>query len=213
MADLAFECLGVRSDPYAASPTLVFRLRIAEGGGLPVNAIALRCQLRIEPHRRTYSGAETPLLADLFGSTDRWGDTLKPLQFAAVAVMVPGFTGTTEIDLPVPCSYDLEVAASKYFASLEDGEIPLLLLFSGTVFVRTPTGFTVDQVPWTSETPQRVPVTLWREAMDRFFPDSGWLRLRRDTLAELQRYKADKALPGWDDVVTDLLARAREAQP
>ena len=213
MADLAFECLSVRSDPYAASPTLVFRLRITEGGGLTVNTIALRCQLRIEPHRRTYSGVETPLLADLFGSTDRWGDTLKPLQFATVAVMVPGFTGATEVDLPVPCSYDLEVAASKYFASLEDGEIPLLLLFSGTVFVRTPTGFSVDQVPWTSETAQRVPVAVWRAAMDRFFPGSGWLRLRRDTLAELQRYKADKALPGWDDVVADLLAQAKEARP
>jgi len=213
VADLAFACTGVRSDPYAASPTLVFRLRITEAGGLTVNTIALRCQLRIEPHRRTYSGAETPLLADLFGSTDRWGDTLKPLQFATVAVMVPGFTGTTEIDLPVPCSYDLEVAANKYFASLEDGEIPLLLLFSGTVFVRTPTGFTVDQVPWTSETPQRVPVSVWRSAMDRFFPGSGWLRLRQETLAELQRYKADKALAGWDDVIADLLAQAKEARP
>jgi hypothetical protein len=88
-----------------------------------------------------------------------------------------------------------------------------LLLFSGTVFVRTPTGFTVDQVPWTSETPQRVPVAVWHEAMDRFFPDSGWLRLRRETLADLQRYKSDKSLPGWDDVIADLLARAREAQP
>ncbi|MDN3355741.1 DUF6084 family protein [Actinomadura sp. DC4] len=213
MADLAFACLGVRSDPYAASPTLVFRLRITERGGLPVNAVALRCQLRIEPHRRTYSEAETPLLADLFGTVDRWGDTLKPLRFANVAAMVPGFTGATEIDLPVPCSYDLEVAASKYFASLEDGEIPLLLLFSGTVFVRTPTGFTVDQVPWSSETPQRVPVAVWREAMDRFFPGAGWLRLRRDTLAELQRYKAAKALPGWDDVLADLLARVGEVRP
>ncbi|MGH3380959.1 MAG: DUF6084 family protein [Actinoallomurus sp.] len=213
MADLAFECLGVRSDPYAAAPTLVFRLRVTETSGLTVNTIALRCQLRVEPHRRTYSEAETPLLADLFGSPDRWGDTLKPLQFATVAVMVPGFTGATEIDLPVPCSYDLEVAAGKYFASLNDGEIPLLLLFSGTVFVRTPTGFTVDQVPWTSETPRRVPVAVWREAIDRFFPGSGWLRLRRDTLAELQRYKADKALPGWDDVVADLLERAKEVRP
>jgi hypothetical protein len=213
VADLGFACTGVRPDPYAASPTLVFRLRITENAGLTVNAIALRCQFRIEPHRRSYSTAETPLLADLFGTTDRWGDTLKPLQFAAVAAMVPGFTGSTEIDLPVPCSYDLEVAASKYFASLEDGEIPLLLLFSGTVFVRTPTGFTVDQVPWTSETPQRVPVAVWREAMDRFFPGSGWLRLRRDTLAELQRYKADMSLAGWDDVIAGLLARAREAQP
>jgi uncharacterized protein DUF6084 len=213
VADLTFTALGVRSDPYAASPTLVFRLRVAETGGLTVNAIALRCQLRIEPHRRSYSLAETPLLADLFGAPGRWGDTLKPLQFANVAVMVPGFTGTVEVDVPVACSYDLEVAANKYFASLEDGEIPLLLLFSGTVFVRTPTGFSVAQVPWTSETPQRVPVTVWREAMDRFFPGSGWLRLRRDTIADLQRYKADKALPGWDDVVADLLAQAKEARP
>jgi hypothetical protein len=213
VADLVFSCLGVRSDPYAASPTLVFRLHIAETGGHAVNAIALRCQLRIEPHRRKYSEAETPLLGDLFGTPDRWGDTLKPLQFATVAVMVPGFTGETEVDLPVPCSYDLEVAANKYFASLEDGEIPLLLLFSGTVFVRTPTGFTVNQVPWTCETPQRVPVAAWREAMDRFFPGSGWLRLRRDTIAELLRYKTAKALPGWDEVIADLLAQAKEVSP
>ena len=138
-----------------------------------MNAVALRCQLRIEPHRRTYSEAETPLLADLFGTPDRWGDTLKPLQFAEVAVMVPGFTGATEIDLPVPCSYDLEVAANKYFASLEDGEIPLLLLFSGTVFVRTPTGFTVDQIPWTSEARRRVPVAVWREADGPLLPRLG----------------------------------------
>jgi hypothetical protein len=213
MAELGFACLGVRADPYASSPTLVFRLRVTEASGQAVNAIALRCQLRIEPQRRSYSEAETPLLADLFGTPDRWGDTLKPLQFAAVAVMVPAFTGEIEIDVPVPCSYDLEVAANSYFAALEDGEIPLLLLFSGTVFVRTPTGFAVDQVPWTSETQQRVPVATWREVMDRYFPGSGWLRLRRDTLAELQRYKADKALPGWDDVIADLLARTREAQP
>lgn len=213
MADLTFTCLGARPDPYAASPMLVFRLRVTETGGRAVNAIALRCQLRIEPHRRTYSETETPLLADLFGTPERWGDTLKPLPFANVAVMVPGFTGETEVDVPVPCSYDLEVAANTYFASLDDGEIPLLLLFSGTVFVRTPTGFVVDQIPWTSETPQRVPVAVWRELMDRFFPGAGWLRLRRDTLDELRRYKADRALPGWDDVVADLLDHAREARP
>jgi hypothetical protein len=212
MADLTFAAAGVHADPYAASPTLIFRIRVTETGGRSVNAIALRCQLRIEPHRRSYSPAETPLLADLFGEPGRWGDTLKPLQFANVAVMVPAFTGTVELDVPVPCSYDLEVAANKYFASLEDGEIPLLLLFSGTVFVRTPTGFTVGQVPWTSEIPQRVPVAVWRAAMDRFFPGSGWLRLRRDTIAELQRYKADRALPGWDDVMTALLAQAESTK-
>lgn len=154
-------------------PTLVFRLRVSENSGQVVNAIALRCQFRIEPQRRTYSEVETPLLADLFGTTDRWGDTLKPLQFAGVAVMVPGFTGATEIDVAVPCSYDLEVAANKYFALLEDGEIPLLLLFSGTVFVKRPTGFAVDQVSWNCEARQRVPVAAWREMMDRYFPGTG----------------------------------------
>lgn len=212
MADLTFDCLGVRPDPYAVAPTIVFRLRVAETSGQAVDSVALRCQLRIEPQRRGYSEAETPLLADLFGAPGRWGDTLKPLRFAEATVTVPGFTGATELDLPVPCSYDLDVAANKYFASLEDGEIPLLLLFSGTVFVRTPTGFAVGQVPWTNETRQRVPVAVWREAMDCCFPGSGWLRLSRSTLAELQRYKADAALPGWDDVVADLLAHAREVR-
>ncbi len=213
MADLVFDCVGVRPDPYAASPTLVLRLRVEEKSGAAVNAVALRCQLRVEPRRRAYSAAETPLLADLFGSPGRWGDTLKPLQFATLAVMVPGFTGETEVDLPVPCSYDLEVAAGKYFASLEDGEIPFLLLFSGTVFVRTPAGFAVDQIPWTCETQVRVPVTLWRDLMDRYFPGSGWLRLRRETLAGLQRHKSDHAIAGWDDVIADLLDRAREVRP
>jgi len=213
VADLAFACLGAHADPYAAVPTMVLRLRVTETAGRAVDAGVLRCQLRIEPHRRAYSEAETPLLADLFGTADRWGGTLKPIQLATVPLLVPGFTGGIEVDLPVPCSYDLEVAADKYFAALEDGEIPLLLLFSGTVFVRTPTGFAVDQVPWTSETRQGVPVAVWREVMDRYFPGTGWLRLRRETLAELQRYKAATALSGWDDVVTDLLTRAREVRP
>ncbi|MCW2902411.1 MAG: hypothetical protein JWO67_4676 [Streptosporangiaceae bacterium] len=209
MAELTFECLGARPDHYAAAPSMVFRLRITEADHAPVNAIALRCQLRIEPQRRSYSKTETPLLADLFGTPDRWGDSLKPLQFAIVAVMVPGFTGTTEIDLPVPCSYDMEVAAHKYFASLEDGEIPLLLLFSGTVFLKGPAGFAVQQVSWDCEAQHRLPVASWRELMDRYFPGSGWLRLTRETIAALQAFKADKALPTWDDAINALLERVR----
>jgi hypothetical protein len=209
MAELAFECLGARPDPYAAAPTMVFRLRITEAGDDQVHAIALRCQLRIEPQRRGYGPVETPLLADLFGTPDRWGDTLKPLQFAAVAVMVPGFSGSTELDLPVPCSYDMEVAAHKYFASLEEGEIPLLLLFSGTVFRRGTNGFAVQQVSWDCEARHRLPVSTWRELMDRYFPGAGWLRLSRETITALQLFKADKALATWDDVVGALLMGVR----
>ena len=37
----------------------------------------------------------------------------------------------TEVDVPVSCSYDLEVASARYLQGLDDGTIPLLMLFSG----------------------------------------------------------------------------------
>jgi hypothetical protein len=208
MAEPRFECVGARADPYAASPTLVLRLRITDDSPGGVHAIALRCQLRIEPGRRRYTAVEAELLGDVFGAVARWGDTLKAIQLANLSIMVPGFTGTTEVDLPVPCGYDLEVAAGKYFASLDAGEIPLLLLFSGTVFSRADRGFTVTPVPWDREARYRLPVALWRELIDLYFPGTGWLRLRRDTLRDLLRYKSARALATWDETVERLLKEA-----
>src|SRR5262245_33374752 len=151
MAALRFECVGAWAETYAVAPTIRFALRIEETTGAAVHTIALRCQLRIEPTRRRYSPTEAERLLDVFGETTRWADTLKPLQFTTVSVMVPGFTGLTEVDLPVPCTYDLEVAAGRYFDSLDGGEVPLLLLFSGTVFAKRGDGFEVTQVPWSAE--------------------------------------------------------------
>ena len=37
---------------------------------------------------RRYTAAEAERLADLFGETSRWADTLKPMQFATVSAMV-----------------------------------------------------------------------------------------------------------------------------
>ena len=208
-AELRIDCLGVRDDHHEVFPTLVFRLGVTAPGGDAVHAVALRCQIRIEPQRRRYGAGETELLADLFGHPSRWAETVKPIQFASLSVMVPRFTGSTEVDLPVSCGYDLEVAAGKYFASLDDGEIPLLLLFSGTVFARSGEGFTVRQVPWSSEARQALPVPVWRELMDRYFPGGGYLRLHRDTLRALQRFKSDRALATWDEAMEVLLKEAR----
>lgn len=206
MPELVFDCLGARSDPYAAGPTMTFRLRIAETTGERVHAIALRCQLRIEPQKRRYTDAEAQQLDGLFGDRSRWAETLRPLQFAEVSAMVPGFTGSVEVDVAVPCTYDLEIAASSYFHALDEGDIPLVLLFSGTVFLRGDNGFNVAQVPWHKEATCRVPVTEWRAMMDRFYPNSGWLRLSRDTLAALGAYKNARVLPTWEQAITALLA-------
>jgi hypothetical protein len=209
VSDLDFECLDVRPERYAAFPTLRFRLRIEDREQVPVHALALRCQIRIEPQRRRYSEVEADRLLDLFGEMARWGDTLKPLQFAAVSTMVPGFQGRTDVDLAVPCTYDFEVAAAKYFHSLEQGEVPLLLLFSGTLFLHGDNGFSVEQVPWHKEARCRMPVATWHEMMDLYFPNSAWLRVRRETLDALQAYKSHAALPTWDDAFAALLRQAQ----
>ena len=135
MTDLGFSVIGARAEPYAASPMLVLRLRITESSGAKVDAIALRVQIQLEVQRRRYAPEESALLEELFGEPSRYADTLKPMLWTHVSAMVPAFENETEIELHVPCSYDFEVAAHKYLASLQDGIIPLNLLFSGMAFV------------------------------------------------------------------------------
>jgi hypothetical protein len=212
VTEFSFTCVSVRADRYAAGPTLVFRLRITATPGTRVHAIALRCQFRIEPGRRGYSNDEAEALADLFGERARWGSTLLPVQFAHVSLVVPGFTGETEVDLPVPCTYDLDVAAGRYFHALDDGEVPLLMLFSGTAFTGA-RGFHVEPVPWDREASFRMPVAVWREMVDQHFPGCGWLRLPRDTMDALLAFRSRRALPSWEATVEALLGAADRAAP
>ncbi|KAB2591093.1 DUF6084 family protein [Streptomyces arboris] len=207
MTDLDFHCTGVRPEPFGASPTLLFGLRIEELDHQPVHAVALRCQIRIEPAQRTYDPDEVDMLGDLFGEPSRWSSTLKPLQFAHASITVPAFTGTTHVDLPVPCTYDTEVASASYFRALARGEIPLLMLFSGTVFTGR-NGFRAEPIPWHKETSCLMPVDVWRELIESYFPNTGWLRLRKDSLESLRRYRSARALPSWEQVFEELLATA-----
>src|ERR1700726_4363134 len=212
MADLIFGCTGATAERYAATPTLTFALTITERSGVRIHAIALRCQIRIEPHRRRYSAAEAQRLHDLFGDPSRWAETVKPIQLATVTTMVPTFTAVTEANVEVPVTYDLEVTSARYLHGLDDGTIPLLLLFSGTVFVASGEGFSVELVPWSAEASYRMPVSVWRELVDNHFPNSAWLRCSRETLDELSAFKAKRALPTWDSTLQALLAEARQAE-
>ena len=127
--------------------------------------------------------------------------------------MVPGFEGATEVELPVPCTYDMEVASAKYFASLGDGEVPLLLLFSGQAFTRGETGFSVEQVPWHKEATFRLPVAVWRETMDVHFPGTAWIRLGRESFDRLQAFRSRRMLTGWEDALDVLFKEAGEEEP
>ncbi|MFD5492864.1 DUF6084 family protein [Streptomyces sp. NPDC127091] len=208
----SFDCTGVRADAYAAGPTLVFRLRITTSGATRVHALALRCQIRIEPAHRGYDDTEAAALTDLFGERSRWGSTLNPVQFAQVSVMVPGFTGEIETDLVVPCTYDTDIAASRYFRALSEGEVPLLMLFSGTAFTGAG-GFHVEPVPWDKEATFRLPVKTWREMIEQHFPGCGWIRLPQDAMDALLAYRSRHALPSWQATVETLLDAAGERTP
>lgn len=210
MTELVFDCVGARADKYAVVPAMTMALRISETSGQRVEAIALRCQIRIEPARRRYSDAEAERLTDLFGETQRWAETLRPVQFTNVSVMVPGFTGSTELDLSIPLTYDMEIGATRYFAGLDDGEVPLLLLFSGTIFGTADGRLSVQLVPWSKEASYRLPVKIWREAIDVHFPNSAWIKISTHTLAELERFKVSRTLPSWELAVLALLAEAKE---
>jgi hypothetical protein len=166
--------------------------------------------LRIEPARRGYADDEADGVRDLFGERSRWGSTLHPLQFAQVSVMVPGFTGETETDLVVPCTYDMDIAATRYLTALADGEVPLLMLFSGTAFTGAG-GFRVEPVPWDREAVYRMPVATWREMVEQHFPGCGWIRLPSDTMDALLSYRSRHALPSWEATVKALLDKSGAA--
>ena len=227
MTELAFTVLDAVPEPYGAAPALLFRTRVAESTGAVVHAIALRAQVHIEPQRRQYAPAEAAGVVDLFGPTARWSGTLRPFLWTHVSTVLQGFTGHADFDLPMPCTYDFEVAATKYLHALRDGEVPLVLRFAGTVFTRgglpppayppVPadtrgvTGFGVEQVPWHLEARYRLPVRVWHELMDAYFPGAAWIRLDRDTLDALAAYRSARGLTSWERTLGELLAGADQA--
>jgi Family of unknown function (DUF6084) len=206
MSDYAFSVLDIFSEPYSVTPQLTARMRIESTAGQQVHAIALRCQVRIEPQRRSYSEADESGLRALFGDRERWSQTLKPFQWMQCNATVQGFTGSTEVDLALPCTYDFEVAGSRYLHAVGTGTVPLTLMFSGTVFTRGERGFGVEQVPWNCEARFDLPVQVWHDMVDQHFPGTGWIRLDRDVLEALADYRARHGLLSWEEALVRMLA-------
>ncbi|HET7271692.1 MAG TPA: DUF6084 family protein, partial [Rubrobacter sp.] len=212
MPDLDFLIEGAEILKFAAIPTIIFRLRIENPGEEPIRSVALNTQIRLAVTRRHYDAVEQDRLLELFGEPRRWGETLRSLLWTHTVLQVPSFSGSTVVDMPVTCTYDLEVVAAKYFHALEDGEVPLEFLFSGTVFYAGEGGgLQVDRISWEKESDFRLPVRLWKEMMEHYFPNSAWLRLHRDAFDRLYDYKIRMGLQTWEATVEALL-RASEQE-
>lgn len=211
MPDLNFRTESAEVLEFAAVPTLRFKVRIENRQPEPVRSVALRTQIRIVPNGRPYSVTEQARLVELFGEPPRWGDTLKSLLWTHTLVLVPPFIGSTVVEMPVACTYDFEVVSAKYFHAVDEGDIPLEFLFSGTIFYQGPTGaLQVVQIPWEKEAEFRLPISVWKRTVEHFFPNSAWLRVSKATFDRLYSYRVHHASPSWDAVLEELFRSSVE---
>jgi len=212
MPELSFSVEGAESVPYAIAPTLGFKLRVANANPAEtIHTVALRCQIQIDVTRRRYTADEQARMRDLFGEPERWSRTLRGFLWTHASVIVPAFQGSTLIELPVPCTFDFNVAATKYFEGLDDGEIPLQFLFSGTVFYTDESeSLQIAPISWEQEAKFRLAVKTWREMMDAYYPNAVWFNLRRDVFDRLNAYKTQRGIPTWEQALECML-RSEEA--
>jgi hypothetical protein len=203
---LAFAVLDAAPVRHTAAPLLRFRVEVECLSGEPIRSLLLDTQVQLAARRRAYDAAAHDRLFELFGPTPNWGTTLRTLLWTRATLVVPPFAGSTEVELPIVCTYDLDVAASRYFDALADGEVPLEFLFSGTAFYSAADGrLQTVRIPWDREAEYRLPVAVWRSTIDHHFPGSAWLRLDRETHDRLVAYKSRRALPTWGAVLDELL--------
>jgi hypothetical protein len=212
MPDLDFNLESAAAVPYAAAPTIAFKLRVTN---LPsaqvIHTVVLRAQIQIESTRRHYTSQEQARLVDLFGDPDRWSLTLKTMLWTHAIVVLPGFTSESVVDMPVPCTFDFNVAATKYFHALEDGDLPLLFLFSGTVFYENESGtMQVAPISWDKEAKFRLPVRVWHDLIESYYPNSAWLSLRKDVFDRLYQYKVRCGIPTWEQTLERVLDSVEE---
>lgn len=207
MPELSFKVERSSVVPFAASPTIAFQLQVANvPADQAIHTIALNCQIQVEVTRRRYTPEEQQQMLDLFGEPDRWSQTLRNLLWTNVSAVLPGFRGSTQADLRVACTFDFNVAATKYFAGLAAGDVPLNMMFSGTVFYADAEGLLqVAPISWDQEAKFRLPVQVWREMMDAYYPNGAWLHVRRDVFDRLYRYKMQRGIPTWEQALESVL--------
>src|SRR6185369_10012745 len=205
MTVLSIGITEARPASQLAAPAITFRLYLEDILGGRIHALVLRCQVRIEPRRRRYTPGEQERLYELFGDPSQWDRTLQAVTWSHTSLVVPGFERHAEVDLTVPCTYDLEVASAKYLHAVREGDIPLVFLFSGTIFKAgeaakagaIETGaFIVEPVSWDLEAAYPIPSAVWQTTMD-----------------QLQAFRGRQALVSWDEAIDLLLQTAVSRQP
>lgn len=210
MPELAIQIRGAEAVSAAAAPAIAIHLELS--CDVEVQTVVLHSQIQIEAPRRRYCAAEQTRLRDLFGEPERWGQTLRALLWANLTTTVPGFADSVGVDLVVPCTFDLTVTATKYFHAIESGDVPITLLFSGTIFYRTAANqLQAAPIPWNTEARFSLPAAIWRQSIDMHHPNTAWMGLRRDVFERLCEFKVQHGLATFDEAIERMLERTVEA--
>jgi hypothetical protein len=207
MPELNFKVTGVKPDALGLTPLLNFQLEVTNAVEAEViHSVALQVQIQISALQRSYTAVEKEKLVDLFGTPDRWGQTLSSRLWTIAGTTVRSFSGKTTAILPVQCTFDLNVVAAKYFYAMDSGDVPLLFLFSGTIFYAGPEGrLQVQQISWNQESAFRIPVAMWKDLMDAHYPNTAWLYLQRDVFDRLYAYRRAHGIVSWEETIERLL--------
>ncbi len=207
MPDLNFRVTGVKPAARGLIPLLHFHVEVNNSPETElIQAVIPQAQIQIQSARRPYDDQEREKLSDLFGTPGRWGQTLRNRLWTHANTTVRPFVQATEAVLPIQCTYDLNITATKYFYALNEGEVPLLFLFSGTIFYAAPDGrLQAQQIPWEKECIYSMPVRIWQELMEYHYPNSAWVSLHRHVFEKLYAYKRSQGLPTWEQTIERLL--------
>ncbi len=207
MPELNFKIEGAEAGKFSASPQILLKLHLNNSDpSETIHSVVLRCQIQLEVTRRRYTAEEQRKLHDLFGEPERWSQTLRNLLWTHVNVNVPPFHEETVVDIPVPCTFDFNVGATKYFHGLGDGLVPLCVMFSGTIFYARDGGsLQVAPISWDKEARFSLPVKVWHDMMDAYYPNSAWIRLNRDIFERLYEYKVRHGIPTWEQALGRML--------
>jgi len=210
VSDLAFRVTSVEAVSRGVVPLLQFNLEITNTPATEtIQAVMLHAQIQIQSAQRAYTQQEKERLVELFGTPDQWGQTLRNRLWTHVNVTVPAFTGRVNVSMPVPCTYDLNVIGGKYFFALDGDDVPLLFLFSGTVFYQTADErLQIQRISWERECTYRMPAHTWRELMETHYPNSAWLYLQRDVFDRLYEHKRRHGLATWEQTIEHLSSPA-----
>lgn len=206
MISPSFEVVGARVPKLAAAPTLAFDLEVEDRSERQVFTISLAVQIAIEPAQRRYDEETRERLTELLGEPGRIGAPTRTMPWARVDVLVQPFSGRTTVAVPVLCNYDLEIAATNYFRSIVDGEVPLVFHFNGSVYYQGEDGrMQIVQISWEESSSYRMPIEIWQRMIAAHYPYRGWVPAAQDTVERLRRYKLEQGLPSYEAALERLL--------